>query len=303
MSEYICYNGFTIRFRVDVKHRDRKSLGELKMNTTKLRCRAWQIAAAVVFLALVQMACGLAAPQPTPTPAPTDTPAPTATETPLPTETATPTPTITPTRTATPNKTATAAVNATATAEAQTALVLPVLEELGFTDPPGKLAFYETAPITLKVDQYWSYHPVFVDDNVYGDFVMQSDVVWDSTSGLAGCGVIFRAEDDLHDGANYEFDLMRLDGAPVWYLGYNKFHTVQNDLGQDFSSQINDKPNSQNTVTLVMQGANMQFYINGKRVHYLDYNKLTEGRIAVISWQESGKTVCTFSNTWVWALK
>jgi hypothetical protein len=273
------------------------------MNKHSIRCRTWQIIAAFSILALVQMACALAAPQATPTPEPSSTPVPTATATPTPTVTLTPTATATPTHTATPNRTGTAAVKATGTAEAQVAAVLPELEKLGFTNPPGRLAFYESRPVTLKVDSHWAFNPTFLDESIYSDFIMQSDVVWDSSSGLAGCGFIFRAEDDLEDGAKYEFDLMRLSGAPSWYLAYIKYNQQQNKLGSEFSGTLKDDPNSQNTVAMVLKGANMQFYINGKRVHTVDYNKLSEGRIAIIAWQESGKTTCTFKNTWLWALE
>lgn len=260
----------------------------------------------VVLAWFTLLGCGLIGTAVQPTATPSSTPAPTETPRPSPTATftSTPTPTVTNTPTATLDRTATAAVMATQVMEQHLAEVMPALKKVGMEDPSGRLAFFQKKPIRLTVDSaYMVYNPRFLDNENYADFVLQSDVTWDSTSGLAGCGVIFRADDDLDDGAKYEFDIMRLSGAPLWYLGYIKYNQEQNPLGNGFASAIKFESNSTNRIVLKIQKSNMQFYVNGDRIHNIDYGKLTEGRIALIAWQESGKTSCVFENTWIWVLE
>lgn len=249
----------------------------------------------VTIILLIATTAGCAGP--TPTPAPTETP------TPLPTATATPLPTVTPTPTATVDRQATVSARVTATRIAREAEVVVELEKVGFKADSGTLVYDSKTPISMTLDSYNSYWPESVVTTALKDFVVHSDIQWDSTSGLAGCGIMLRAEDDLERGAQYLFDLMRLSGAPNWEIYYRKFNTWQNDIvSYRFDNAILDEPNSVNEVVLVVQGDLIQGYINGKKLREGRYAKLSEGGIAFLAWQESGETTCTFRNTWVWAL-
>lgn len=252
----------------------------------------------IFMLILTTFGC-VSAPPPTPTIAPTVPP----TITSQPTATATPQPTMTPTPTATLNRTATAAVKATESMAAHLAELEPELAAVGFPIDSGKLVLKKDMAISMTVEGYDSYWPESVVKTALKDFVLHVDVSWDSTSGLAGCGIMFRAEEDLERGAQYIFDIMRLSGAPNWEMYYRKFNTLQNEIVPfRFDDIIDDKPGAVNSIVLVVQGDLLQAYINGKKMREGRNSKISEGGIAYLTWQESGKSTCSFKNTWVWEL-
>jgi hypothetical protein len=236
---------------------------------------------------------------PSATPLPTDTPTLEPTTTPLPTDTPTLEPTVT------PDLTATAAIEATQAAEEAMAIVSKDLDVVGISATSGKLAWLSTESVTLKVTTYGERNYQFIDpDLVVQDFVFQTDVTWESTGGLAACGVIFRAEEDLDRGAYYEFLTIRLSGLPAWGVFRIDYNTIQDDLSpkSPYSSSINQKQGSTNTYTLIAKGNSFTFYTNGDRMGTVFNSKLPEGLIAYQASQESGETSCTFENTWLFVL-
>ncbi len=253
----------------------------------------------ICLLVLTATGCQSAPPSPTatlpPTEVPTSTPEPTATNTPLPTETPTPT--------ATPNRTATAAVRATEAMATRLAELAPELEAVGYTTDSGSLVYDSRIPIAMTVDSYNVFWPESVTTTPLKDFILHVDIRWNSTSGLAGCGIMFRAEEDLERGAHYRIEIMRLQAAPVWGMYYINYNTLQRNLVSNrFDTILNDEPNSVNNVILVVKSDVIQAYINDKKMTEARYSKLSEGGIAFETWQESGETSCVFNNTWVWEL-
>jgi hypothetical protein len=267
-----------------------------------------KICTAVFVLILLQSACAVGAPAPTATAVPTDTPVPTATATLTPTATATataaPTLTSTPTRTATatPNRTATAEAKASATLQAQLAQVLPVMAKYKLPTDKGRLVYYATEPYTLEETSYRSYTYNFFEEDSYSDFVYHSDISWESSGGLAGCGLIFRSDGDIDAGEYYFYAIMRLQNAPLWEMDYVK-NGVWNPLGHQYVNAIDDKQGGTNEMIVVANGNNVQAHINGKKMTEIDYNKLTKGQFAQLAWQDSGKTSCTFTDSWIWVNK
>lgn len=262
------------------------------------------ILAALLAVSLLLAACSASTPQPTATPAPTDTPAPT--QTPAPTNTPQPTDTPEPTATATPNVTATAAAQATADMASTYALIEPDLKELGFSTSEGHLGYLLTEPRKVTVTTYQGEDYFWTSDQPVGDFVMRAEVQWNTSSGLAGCAILFRAEEDIVKGAHYMFPLMRLQNAPMYDLEYHKYGQWQETLTfgkTQFTGAINDKQDSTNTIALVAQGENITPYINGEKMRSLPNSKLTQGLIGWGTFQESGTTTCTYQSGWVWILK
>lgn len=268
--------------------------------------RIFKICSGILVLTLMQIACAVGAPAPTATPTAlptaTETPTPTATATATPTFTPTPTNTSTPTRTATPNRTATAEVKAAATLQARLTLIAPVMAQYKMAADVGNLDYYSSSPLSMDVEDYNSSVYNFINDKTYTDFIYHTEVTWESTGGLAGCGVIIHSDGDIDEGEYYRFDLMRLQNAPAWDL-YYVYGSTWKSLGYEFVNAIDDKQGSTNSITLIARGSNVQAYVNDKKMTELDWNKLTKGQIAEVVWQESGKTACTFTNSWVWALK
>lgn len=225
------------------------------------------------------------------------------TATPEPTNTPEP-PTATPTITSTPDKTATVAAAATEEMEAKMVKIAPKLEKLGFDLNSGHLIYTNPSVVSLIVDSYNEDKPKVILDKPVQDFILQADIGWNSTSGLAGCGIIFRAEEDLERGANYEYVMLRLSGAPAWDIEYFRYGQYQYSLlpSTQFTAAIDERQDAVNTLTLIVQGDTIESIMNTTKGVDASDKKLTEGRIALLAWQESGKTTCTFSNVWVWGL-
>ncbi|MFZ6029712.1 MAG: hypothetical protein ACOYYS_18515 [Chloroflexota bacterium] len=260
-------------------------------------------------------ACTPAEPTATPTLPPTATPVPTdtatPTETPTPTDTATPTetptstPTDTPVPTETPDKKATAAVKATATAEAVLAQILEDLAPYELTVEEGSLAWYSEDVTEVSLSSYNSYNFKDLDPKMkLANFIIKFDVTWNSTGGLAGCGLFFRAENDITKGDSYRFATLRFSGAPAWDLEYwsngRSDHFVSGEV--KFSNLIDLAQGSTNAYIIKMDGDEITVYANGGRMGTFNSSKRLDGKLAYMALQESGETTCTFSNTWVWEL-
>jgi hypothetical protein len=239
-------------------------------------------------------------PQPTATSTVTATPEPTATST----STATATATVTATSTATPDKTGTAEAKATKKAEDFLASIQPDLDEYDLTLDTGHLA-WESDQHTITMKSYGDIlYDEFKDVGQVSDFLMQSEIKWNSSSGLAGCGFIFRSDQNFEKGEQYQFAMMRLQAAPAWdveYWNYGKWqYTITLDGKLQFNNIINDEANSTNRIAILAKGDQFTIYINGKAMRTLTNNKLNEGSMAFLGWQESGKTTCEFNDTWLW---
>ncbi len=246
-----------------------------------------------------------------PTPLPTDTPVPTDTPTPTltPTQTATATLTATPTETATATQDAkaTAAAKATAEAEALIAKIQPVLEQYNLSTSQGKLGWVQKEDVEIFIDTYNSLiWDEFTPANVsFSDFVLSVDITWTSKMGFAGCGLILMAEKDMYDGEHYQFEALRLSGAPAWRMIFMNYGEVQFYASGDirFNNAINLKDESTNNYVFVVKDQLLTAYANGIRLSNMDVTKRKSGTFGVVGFQDSGETTCTFSNGWIWNLK
>jgi len=262
-----------------------------------------------VVLGLLLSACAgaqAAAPSAMPPTSPPATLSPTATATftPVP-PTATPTaipPTATPSPT--PNLTATAAARATETAAPILAMIDGELQKYDLSTQEGQLGWVHD-PVTMKLDTYMeAQSQVDYPDLVVSDFVVHSDITWESTTGLAGCGLLLRSAEDFTKGQQYQFALVRLAGKPLWDIEYFRYGQFQyNITGLRDAPGVNFESGSTNKVTIVVQGNKMTVYINGEKLGAGMDNKLTDGIVSFLAWQESGETTCTFTNSWLWVLK
>jgi hypothetical protein len=269
--------------------------------------RSARVVAGIAVLVLFQLACSVSSLQaPTATPTATNTPEPTATQVP-PTATATLTPTATatatPVPTATPNRTATKEAALTSTAQVQLSYITPFLDKYGYKSDSGEVAYFKPDEEMIQTTDYGTITYNFLDKESYKDFILQSEVTWNTSGGLAGCGFLFRSDRDLETGAFFDFLIVRLQYDPRYWSRYIKYNTIQAFMGRGSSSAINDTQDSTNVLTIVAQRDHLVYYINGKKVIDNNYSQITEGGIAFMANQESGTTTCTFKNTWIWALK
>jgi hypothetical protein len=299
------------------------SIGEdKKMKITRVHTTilpAQRLIALALVLALALAACGnqgtpaepastptpvADAPEPTGTPAPTSTPQPTSTPTSLPTETPAPTPTDT--STPTPDAAATEQALATQQADQIVATIAPQLEKLGLSVEDGYLAWFSTQPEEIRVFDYIATKFSEIGENLnLGDFILFTDITWESTEGFTTCGVIFRAEPEITKGEYYLFQVLRLSGLPGWDIefwdGKQPVVNVSDHLQTD--KTINQDQGATNSYMLVVQGDKMTVYANGARLRTQYDKRRAEGLPAFYAWQNSGESTCTFSNGWIWALK
>jgi hypothetical protein len=260
--------------------------------------------AALPAITLLLYACGGGGASPTAAPpaatatsesptAPASPVAPTATETPLP-PTATPSPT--------PDVAATAAANATATGAPMVAKIDSELKRYNLSTDQGHLGWLH-APYTVSLDSYLEEddHTDYPDVTA-SDYVMQADITWDTTSGVAGCGFIMRAAPNIDHGDSYRLYLIRL--GPLWDIEYYKQGKFYANLtGFRDALPLDGGVYSTNTVTVVVQGIKLAIYANGEEMDTIADTRLSRGQVAFITWQESGRTTCTFENGWLWILK
>lgn len=280
------------------------------------RWAACLISCLIVLLFATACVTAQATPEPSPTLAPTETatatPEPTATLTPTPTETPTETPEPTATFTATPDRTATMAAQQTAaaaTATQQAALAIEeigkVLEVVSLTTEGGSIGWIQEKEIPFSLTTYAAYdYEAVSDGDVFDNYVMHVKIKWDSTSGLAGCGVILRGAQNLDTGEHYRFYTMRLSGAPLWDVELHDFGKWVSTLTGDIksTSAISVEDGAVNEYIFVLEDATLQIYMNGKRVGNVTVTRLREGQNAFFAYQESGTTKCTFSDGWIWNL-
>lgn len=240
---------------------------------------------------------------PSETPEPTNTTAPTSTPEPTATITNTPEPTAT----NTPDLTATKQSEATQAAELVIEEIRDELEAVELSGDTGYLLWVQDESVKIDLDEYqeWIYEP-FAEDQIASDFVLKTDITWDSTSGLMTCGFYYRSEENIEDGKQYLFVMLRLSGLPAWditYWQYNEFQSTISEMRTN--SAIDQGQMSTNKIVLIAEEEKFTLYINDTRVgSFYDYSKkLMEGYFAFSANHESGESSCEFSNTWVWALK
>jgi hypothetical protein len=267
-----------------------------------LACLAWLAAACAGAPVTPTATAPPAKPSATAVP-PTDTPAPTATPSPVPTDT--PEPTASPTPTV--DRAATAQAEATQASEAALAEIGKELETVGLSTDSGHLLWSQDEPVEISLDSYDEavYDP-FGDNRNASDFVLKSEVTWESTSGLAICGFFFRSEKNFEEGKQYSYRMLRLSGLPAWAISFFQYGEVQKDISYiRTNSAIKQEQGSTNKVVIIAEGEKFTVYINDIRAgSFYDYGKsMLDGYFAFLALQESGETTCTFDKTWVWALQ
>jgi len=224
------------------------------------------------------------------------------TRTPLPTATPLPTDTPTPLPTSTPN------IGATATAKSSEILVdlgPTIGDEIVYGN--GHLIWSQTDPVTIEMTGPQQGRGVFdeIGENLQaGNFIFSSDVSWNA-SGIIICGLIFRSQENIERGRQYQFYYYRLSGLPAYFIDFYDGGIFKNSVTKArFSEKLDVSNGSTNQFLLVAQDEQFIIYLNGERQgRYFDYSEQRlKGTFAFLAWQESGKGSCKFENSWIWAL-
>jgi hypothetical protein len=161
--------------------------------------------------------------------------------------------------------------------------------------------------LRLQLDSYGTWDWDVPDpDLVVSNFVLHTEMEWTTSTGLAGCGFIFHATDDIEKGKQYGLTLVRLQGKPLWSIDYYNRGKWQSSItGEDWLNArgMESGQGSTNVMTLVVEAGKFATYANGERLGVYTDNTLTKGTVAFMAHQESGKTTCEFKNSWLWILK
>lgn len=205
----------------------------------------------------------------------------------------TPAPTSTQFPTRTPDTAATAAVEATLTP------IRAALSGYGVDPNQGQLGWVH-APKTIELNTYLD--TAFATDYptlLARNFVVEADVTWQTRTGLAGCGFIFRA--DQSENA-YAMGIAR--GA----TGVGVFNLIRGGRPSRSTWETSDAPatNFQNgdTNRLAIVGRETTFalYVNGQFTFQVSDAELPAGLVAFAALSESGTSICTYNNGWLWVL-
>lgn len=240
-----------------------------------------------------------------PTRLPTDTPTITPTDTLTPTDTPFPTDTPVP-PTPTPDVSATGQVSATQTAETVLGEIQKELERVGVPAGEGTLGWLMTEPVSIRVNQHNTTSYSKIEPPLKAaDFVMHTNITWESTGGFILCGIMMRAEPNFDKGEHYRFQTIRLSGLPSWDIerwNYNQWQATASNIIVD-SRDLDQNNGATNRFTIVARGSVFTVYVNDDKPKNVVESKLKEGYFAFMTWQDTGETTCTFSDAWIWVLK
>lgn len=247
-------------------------------------------------------AAALAAAATTPAPAtPTDAP-PTATGTPR------PSPTATLDRPAThvaQTATATAIAQVTAAAEDPIRAALPAF---GVDGSRGEVAWIHP-PTTIEATGYMTY--TYANQNlltVAKDFVLQSDITWNTQYGSTGCGFVVRSNGQEEAFDQYIILATRAGNGHVLFTIMEDGRLRRNELFDWYAGAIDPnfdwRNDTTNRLTIVGRGNTFEIFTNGKRLGEFTPSRVFErGFIALVALNESGTTTCQFDNTWLWLIE
>ncbi len=222
--------------------------------------------------------------------------------------------------------TSTANANATATVKAQPTEVLPSVTPLPSITPDAAATANAEAtltPIRSALASYgidpnqgrlgWVHNPVTIELNTYGaqdyatdypslltrNFVVQADVTWVTRTGLAGCGFVFRADQEENF---YGVGIFRGATGVAGFGEYAHGQVVRNGIEFRDAPAVLWRNDETNRLALVAQENTFTLYVNGQFSHQISYTTLDVGVTAFAALSESGTSICTFNNGWLWLL-
>jgi hypothetical protein len=191
-------------------------------------------------------------------------------------------------------------------AAATAAAAAPIIAELptyGVDPSEGELAWIHP-PVTIDIEGYLQYDYVnhFIG-TLTSDFVVSSDITWNTGTGLAGCGYVLRSdgnEDAINQymviasrgGTGTVFFVTVTDGEFLHELNYSTDADPQFEWQNDFTNRL----------TVVARGNTFTIFTNGVQIAQVTDDTFTRGFVAMVALSESFKTHCEFNNTWLWNL-
>ena len=200
----------------------------------------------------------------------------------------------------------TASTAATATAAA------PFLAELpnyGVDPVLGELAWIHP-PITIQASGYMSY--TYANQNIATaaqDFVLASDITWNTRFGTAGCGYVLRSDGDQEGNYDQYIALVIRGGSgELFFTIMQDGEVVRNEITDININRLDPSFQWQNDTTnrfvVVARGNTFSFYSNGSHVGDVTPSIAFErGFVAFVGLNESGTTTCQYDDAFLWLIE
>lgn len=192
-------------------------------------------------------------------------------------------------------------------AEATAAAIAPIQEELPTygIDPAEGNPGWVHPPLNLSVEGYLEYDAAnFYLGTLVGDFVISSDITWDTATGLAGCGFVLRSDGNEELPNQYLAIATRAGNGSVAFIkqiGGGFLNTQVQSVG-GFDPNFDWQNGATNRLTVVARGEAITIYTNGAPIREFPAAEFDRGFVAMVALSESGTTTCDFNNTWMWNL-
>lgn len=197
------------------------------------------------------------------------------------------------------------AAQATQEAQATAAAAAPILNELPTygVDPSEGYLEWIHPPATLDVDGFMATDYV---NNYLGtlvkDFVISTDITWDTRTGLSGCGFVLRSNGDEDAFDQYLAVASRGGNGSTVFIKQedNSFFNIQVDSIRGRDPAFSFQNGATNRLTVVGRGDTFTIFTNGVQVHQRTDAEYERGFVALVVLSESGPSHCEFNNTWLW---
>jgi len=162
------------------------------------------------------------------------------------------------------DKTATTAAQATTDMQDKLNVISPKLEKLGYNLDSGTLVYYRSSSEKIEPGKLMGLKGVVIVDKPISDFILQADIDWNAISGLAGCGIMFRADEDFRQGSGYQLFMLRIADVPAWDIAYILDGKIQYNLlpYSQFTDAVDEREGAVNTITLIVTGDTIETLIN-----------------------------------------
>jgi hypothetical protein len=161
-------------------------------------------------------------------------------------------------------------------AEAATATAIaPILDELhkyGVEPESGEVAWIHP-PLTVEVEGYQQskFQNYFIG-TIARDFVMSSDITWNTQYGTSGCGFVLRSDGNEDEPSNYMVMITRFAEGHVAFMIVSKGEMggLRDMYIPDFDKKFDINNDSTNNLTVVGRANILTIYTNGKLIGEID---------------------------------
>ncbi len=213
------------------------------------------------------------------------------------------------------NATATAVARATSdtdSAAATAQAVAPFLAELplyGVDPNAGRMAWIHP-PVTIQASGYMSH--TYANQNIASvaqDFVMASDITWNTRFGTAGCGFVLRSDGNQEGNYDQYIALVIRGGSgELFFSIMQDGRVIRNEITDININRLDRSFQWQNDTTnrlaVVARGNTFSFFSNGTHVGNVTPSIAYErGFVAFVGLNESGTTTCTYNNSFLWLVE